>query len=90
MTIEITKIEDGYVHLHDASSFAREALTSRHGPEQSITTHVSDGALWIVARRKGSCDGFTARVPMLGNYTDRVGASGLTLAVTRLQAKIGL
>jgi hypothetical protein len=85
----ILTIGECYVHLHDASNYAREALASRHGGiENVVTTHTSDGALWIVVRRRGSVDGYTARVPFMGDHTDRVKPKHLNLAVERLKASI--
>ena len=83
----IVTIGECYVHLHDASNYAREALGGTFGQsERIVTTVVSDGALNIMVRRKGSLDGFMARVPLLGNYTDRVKPKHLDAAVAKLKS----
>lgn len=94
MEIVINKIEDGYVHLHDASNYVREALSQIHGAsqwpnnviERAVTTHVADFMLHITVRHKGSLDGYTSSIPLLDNYTDRVKPRDLTVAVKMIKA----
>jgi hypothetical protein len=59
--MEIKPITDRYVHIHDASNYAREVL-SAHG--RMVSTLLGSAALAIIVRRKASLDGFSIEVPL--------------------------
>lgn len=88
--MEIRKIADGLVHLHDASNYAREALKIKikdgFAAEPVVTTVVCEGMFRITARPPGSLDGYTASITLLnGGSADRVDPHELKAAIEAIK-----
>lgn len=88
--MEIRKITDGLVHLHDASNYAREALKikikERYADEPVVTTVVCEGMFHITARPPASLDGYTAKITLLnGGSADRVDPRELKTAIEAIK-----
>lgn len=82
--MEINKIDSAPVNIHDASNYAREALSERRWV---VTTVVGAGMFHITARLKGSLDGYTASIPMLnGGGADLVEPHDLKMAIDAIQS----
>jgi hypothetical protein len=83
--MEITKITDGLVHLHHASNYAREMLST---PEWEVITRVAGDFFLITTRRKGSLDGDQVGIKLSDGRNDMIPPEYLSLAVEGLKAKI--
>lgn len=80
--MNVTKLTE--VHIHDASSYVREAL---EGTGYKISTNVrSGGWLDITARKHGTLDGYSASVEITSNNLAR--APELKIAVDAIYKAI--